>query len=119
MIGACSTFLPKLIIEIYPDQKIGSWQAFLQQLKSMIDDEKIRDKVYLVCDNMSSHRSEDAIPYYEPFHVLFLPPYSSFLNPQERVWSLVKLELAKYFARFKQELKTKIQYESEVSYVLD
>ena len=84
----------------------------------MLDQNHIREKVYLVLDNHSVHHSLVMKEYYAPFHVMFLPSYSSYLNPQERVWSVCKLELAKYFAREQPNVKNQMQYEGEVDYCL-
>jgi transposase len=45
-------------------------------------------------DNHSSHRSEDTINLFKDLgiEILFLPSYSSYLNPVERIWGWIKLK---------------------------
>ena len=47
------------------------------ELKAVLDEEHIKTKVWLVIDNLSVHHSRALKRFYEPFHVLFLPPYTS------------------------------------------
>ena len=50
---------------------------------------------------------------------MFLPTYSPFLNSQESVWVPVKAELFKHFARIQREIKTQVDLEGEMDYILD
>lgn len=54
-------------------------------------------KVMFVLDNHSSHRSKKVIKALEDYSItpVFLPPYSSELNPIEKVWNLVKMQWRK------------------------
>ena len=84
----------------------------------MLDEEHIKTKVWLVIDNLSVHHSKVLKAYYVPFHVLFLPPYTSQANPQEHVWAVVKRELAVHFARIKHKVSSQSAFEAEVDYIL-
>ena len=77
LIGAVSSFTKAPIIGIYNKTDTQSWKEFLVDLKAMLDKEHIRTKVFLVIDNHSCHHVRSLRRYYEPFHVLYLPPYSS------------------------------------------
>ena len=84
----------------------------------MLDEEQIREKVWLVIDNLPVHYAHSLKRAYEPFHLLYLPPYSSPLNPQEHVWATTKKELAVHFARINHPVTTQVGFESEVDYIL-
>lgn len=84
----------------------------------MLDEEQIRDKVWLVIDNLSVHYAYALKRAYEPFHVLFLPAYTSPANPQEHVWATTKKELAVHFARINHPVTTQHGFEAEVDYIL-
>ena len=90
----------------------------MYELKAMLDEEQIRDKVWLVIDNLSVHHANALKRAYEPFHVLFLPAYTSPANPQEHVWATTKKELAVHFARIDHTVTTQAGFEAEVDYVL-
>jgi transposase len=57
-------------------------------------------------DNLSAHKVLDALkPLYDKgINVVFLPPYSSDLNPIEQAWSKIKAYLRKIKARTFDEL---------------
>ena len=57
------------------------WSNFLIELKKLIQEKHVRGPVTLVIDNHKVHWSYAVRKHYEGFHVLFLPAYSSFLNP--------------------------------------
>ena len=90
----------------------------MYELKAVLDEEQIRDKVWLVIDNLSVHYANALKRAYEPFHVLFLPAYTSPANPQEHVWATTKKELAVHFARLDYPVTTQAGFEAEVDYVL-
>lgn len=48
--------------------------------------------MYIVMDNASIHKTKEVMKaIHESCHIaLFLPPYSSFLNPIEEFWSKIK-----------------------------
>ena len=69
-------------------------------------------------DNLSVHYAYALKKAYEPFHLLFLPPYTSPLNPQEHVWAATKRELAVHFARINHPVTTQVGFEAEVDYIL-
>ena len=62
-------------------------------------------RIKIVMDNHSSHRSGNIEEYLEEkgVEIIFLPSYSSTLNPVERVWSLFKHEWAKELSKVKFE----------------
>ena len=57
--------------------------------------------IVIVLDNHSAHKSKLVSDYAQltGFTLFFLPPYSSPLNPIERVWSRLKRRWAKYLSR--------------------
>ncbi len=61
---------------------------FLKQLSEKYKDEKI----LLILDNASYHKNQGSEKYPLPGNIslMFLPPYSPDLNPQENVWKIVK-----------------------------
>ena len=58
-------------------------------------------EVLIVCDNHSSHHSRMVTDWAaaNQVEIMFLPPYSSVLNPCERVWAAFKTEWAKQLAK--------------------
>jgi transposase len=64
---------------------------FLQRLKL-----KCREPAVVVQDNLQVHKAAAVMALYTPaFRHMFLPTYSSVLNPIERVWNVVKQEWKK------------------------
>lgn len=61
---------------------------FLKQLSEKYTDKKI----LLILDNASYHKNQGSEKYPLPGNIslMFLPPYSPDLNPQENVWKIVK-----------------------------
>lgn len=61
------------------------------------------DTVSLVVDNHASHHSKRVKAYclQVGLELVFLPPYSSTLNPVERLWAMVKHRWKKQMARLK------------------
>lgn len=61
---------------------------FLKQLSEKYTDAKI----LLILDNASYHKNQgsEKYPLPENISLMFLPPYSPDLNPQENVWKIVK-----------------------------
>ena len=118
MIGAVTNFSKKPVLEIGPKSDIISWKNFMLSLKKLLDELQIKPKVYLIIDNLSAHHSRQMSRYYEPFKVVFLPAYSCEFNAQEFVWSALKQDLAKHFARYHREIKTQCEYEAEVDFVM-
>lgn len=70
----------------------GSFLAFLQQLHRAAV--RSRRRVVVVLDNAKYHHARDHLSWRQRhgkrFTLLFLPPYSPDLNPQERVWKLTR-----------------------------
>ena len=59
------------------------------------------EDIVIVADNQSSHKSQSTREFLEAHKIrfLFLPPYSSPLNPIEHVWSAFKTLWRKRIAR--------------------
>ena len=57
----------------------------------------------IVLDNHSAHHARSVTGYEanKGFTLLFMPPYSSPLNPIERVWAIFKQKWSKYLAQIK------------------
>ena len=118
--GACSNFLDQLVFELHPTTDKNALKHFLLTLQSKIEEKHLPTPITLVLDNHPSHYAHQVRPYYEnTFNLMFTPPYSSFFNSQETVWSAVKAALNKYFARHSREIKTQSAFEGEVDFVLD
>jgi transposase len=64
--------------------------TFVYYLNWLIEQNKTRNKLVLVVDNSSTHKSRKVIDFLEErkelIELLYLPPYSPDLNPVERVW---------------------------------
>jgi len=60
---------------------------FLWQLSSKYPDEEI----LLILDNASFHKTQgsDQYPLPDNISILYLPPYSPDMNPQENVWKVI------------------------------
>ena len=57
---------------------------------------KCRGPTVVVQDNLSVHKAASVLQAYTAaFRPMFLPPYSSVLNPIERVWNMIKQEWRK------------------------
>ena len=59
------------------------------------------EDIVIVADNQSSHKSQSTRAFLEEhgINILFLPPYSSPLNPIEHVWAAFKALWRKRMAR--------------------
>lgn len=63
------------------------FEDFLIGLKNKCENKR----VLLILDNLKIHYAKKLnVIYTKDFKVMFLPPYSSQLNPIERLWSLLK-----------------------------
>ena len=64
----------------------------------------------VVLDNLSSHKNQEVRDLIESVgaELWFLPPYSPYLNPIEKMWSKIKAILRKFKARTEQALITAI-----------
>lgn len=76
----------------------------------------LSEQPILVIDGHSAHRSKQID--YAGFKVLMTPPYTSYLNSQETVWSVLKRFLFKHFAQLDCELKTFSDVEREMKVVI-
>ena len=61
---------------------------FLKRLSDKYSDQKL----LLLLDNASYHKTQGSkkYPLPENISIMFLPPYSPDLNPQENIWKIVK-----------------------------
>jgi transposase len=82
--------------------------CFLQRLV-----EGMTRKILLVVDNVSIHRAKEVrkrlTPLADRLELVFLPPYSPQLNPDEGVWARVKQEVGKQTVLTKEDLISKAQ----------
>ena len=77
------------------------FQHFLVGLKSKCEGRR----VVLILDNLRIHHANMLNDTYTAdFKEMFLPPYSSTLNPIEVLWSMVKRRWAKNLYRFTEEI---------------
>ena len=92
LIGALSEERGLFHYELISATNTGTTFAmFIAKLK-----QKCKGPTKLVMDNLSVHKSRSVMQYYDDkFQVMFLPTYSSVLNPIERVWNLIKQEWRK------------------------
>ena len=64
-----------------------NFENFLLGLKAKCEDMR----VIIILDNLRIHYAKKLNPIYtKDFKLMFLPPYSSPLNPIERLWSVLK-----------------------------
>lgn len=88
MIGAIN--LANLQLVATENPKINGDQIvnFLQRLEEENSD---KEKIYLICDNASYHKSKKVKEYLAntKIELVFLPPYSPNLNPIERLWKFM------------------------------
>lgn len=81
------------------------FNVFLGQLS----DKYSKENILLILDNASFHKTQGSETYPLPdnISILYLPPYSPDLNPQENVWKTVKeSEFKNVLCRDKDELFT-------------
>lgn len=76
--------------------------SFLWKLSERFPDEQI----LLIGDNASYHKNQGSEKYPLPLNIqlLFQPPYSPELNPQENVWKIIKDEFKNLLCRTAEEL---------------
>lgn len=89
------------------DSKQESIQAFLEQIKAANLDYKA---IVVVCDNYVSHKSASVKQAAEKLdiYLVFIPPYSPDLNPEEYLWKSMKRDISKSFINTEEEMKTAI-----------
>lgn len=80
----------KLIFRIHPGQTIASKEVkeFLFQLKAQVDGE-----IIIIMDNLRAHRSKRVNKFedrWDRVEIIYLPPYSPDMNPDEGVWNWSK-----------------------------
>lgn len=90
VIGAIDSFKGLLHYYIFEGSNNSNrFSHFLNGFLPYLDE----SKHYLVLDNLSIHRSkkiQDIIAIYPSCQMLFLPGYSSKLNPIELLWNIIK-----------------------------
>jgi transposase len=59
---------------------------------------KPKDRLTVILDNASSHKSKEINGLFEKnrINLLYLPPYSPDLNPIEKKWAQLKAKFRKY-----------------------
>ena len=64
------------------------FNVFLWQLSSRYPNKDL----LLILDNASFHKTQgsESYPLPDNIHILYLPPYSPDMNPQENVWKIIK-----------------------------
>ena len=69
----------------------NTFLEFLKELKLKIDTD-IEKKYVIICDNCSSHKSEDIINFFNDnkINVIFTPPYQSVFTPIELAFRAIK-----------------------------
>ncbi|GAF90135.1 unnamed protein product, partial [marine sediment metagenome] len=80
-------------------------QSTIELFKKIVKKHKGDDKIYIVCDNAGYYRSKEVKKYLEitkKIELVFLPPYSPFLNLIERVWKYFKKMIIynRYYPKF-------------------
>jgi len=81
------------IVDVYPYKTTITSDHFTVFLQHLLDSNRGK-KVYLVLDNAKIHKSNTVKAFVKGYHkylkLIYLPPYSPELNPQENVWNLFK-----------------------------
>lgn len=80
----------KLIFRIHPGQTIATKELieFLYQVKAQIEGE-----IIIIWDNFNTHRSKRVKKFekrWDRMEMIYLPPYSPDMNPDEGVWNWSK-----------------------------
>lgn len=90
------------------DSSAKSIQAFLQQVKA---ENPTYQAIVVVCDSFSSHRAADvqAAAKALGLYLVFLPPYSPDLNPEEYLWKSLQRKVCQAFVKDLEAMKAVIQ----------
>ena len=101
VIGAISQQRGLVHFEVFDDSNDAQrFNHFLQGLKSQCRGKR----VVVVLDNLKIHHAKMLNDVYDSdFKEMFLPPYSSELNPIERLWSVLKRKWAQNLYRLTEE----------------
>lgn len=101
MIGALSEQRGVIHVDIFQgSNNTDLFMAFLVRLKQKCAGRRVA----VVLDNLKIHESRKLEAVYdETFVEMRLPPYSSTLNPIERLWSLVKRKWSRELHRFTED----------------
>ena len=85
------------------DHKRSITSSEVQHLLDYLLEENPSKKVYVILDNARSHKSLGIKAFLEKnkerLELIYLPPYSPQLNPQENIWSRIKNILHQTVAR--------------------
>ncbi|WP_278279707.1 IS630 family transposase [Clostridium sp. DMHC 10] len=90
------------VIDAYPYKETINSDKFIEFLQRLIDINAGK-KVFVILDNAKIHKSS-SIENFElrnigKLELIYLPPYSPELNPQENVWNLYKASIFTYKAK--------------------
>ena len=107
VIGAISQQRGLVHFEVFDDSNDAQrFNHFLQGLKSQCRGKR----VVVVLDNLKIHHAKMLNDAYDSdFKEMFLPPYSSELNPIERLWSVLKRKWAQNLYRLTEEFQSQPQ----------
>ena len=105
MIGALFRKDAKLFYRFARSTNSEDFLEFLKELNRFI---KYPRSTVLVLDNHRAHHAKAVTAWLaeKQYVVLFLPPYSSDLNPIEQIWGIMKREWRK--SLLSQEFETKM-----------
>ena len=101
VIGAISLLRGLVHLEVLQGSNKGPiFQQFLAGLKA-----KCQGRTVVILDNLKIHQSKLLESIYDGnFKEMLLPPYSSALNPIERLWSVVKRTWQRNLHRFTEQI---------------
>ena len=105
--GAVSNVCDKLVFKLGKTTDTLNFVEFIEEIINKMDLAKFNyRKPVLVMDSHAVHKSRGTRPWLKKFRVLYLPAYSSYLNPVESVWSLMKRNIHKELARIKFNIRS-------------
>lgn len=86
------------------DESVNA-QSTIKLFNKILKKHQSEDKLYIVCDNAGYYRStmvQDYIREVKKIELIFLPPYSPYLNLIERVWKYFNTQVLhnKYYPTF-------------------
>jgi transposase len=119
LFGALGTCDGTPLIGLYDSTNSESLLAFLSLLKRKLRPLLGGQVPVLILDNHPAHRSTYHRGLISEFEVLFMPPYSSFLNPVELLWSILKRHLRKSFSRLEHNFTSERLFRSYLSSLID
>lgn len=100
--GAINIDTKKILTVV--DESVNA-QSTIKLFEKILKNHESDDKIYIVCDNAGYYRSNlvsEFIKKNKKIELVFLPPYSPFLNLIERVWSYFKKAVLynKYYSTY-------------------